>query len=489
MRQRHNKDVLMRNVYTNNVLILYFIVLFLVPVLGGCTDNRYASERLFWQAEQKVAQIVNGKKDNLSNDEYERIISAYREVIDNYPLQKYSQKAQSHIIDMLLLQGKYKEAEQEFTAMADNFSSQPEIASQALFARGKIYEYKEDWPRALEEYEQVIAKYPLSPRGLELPIYIMRHYRDKGDQRNVERTYKQAVKNYRDLLKDFEGTDMASRVKEYLALVHLSKGNFKETLKVYDDIIKEDMNSAFAQQALFAKGDLYATKMRDISKAMEVYEGFVRKYPEVRAALAARLRLAELYLNDGRLAKAEELFSAVINDIPGEKNLCLRAHIGLSKVYAQKGYVEKAVKEYELIAKEFPRSQEALTVPFVIVQYYLDKGYNLEARKALRIAINQYKRITEDNVQDEVYRDEAANFLALCYVKENSFDKGIVLLEKLARKYPDNPMYLIKIASVYHNIHDLDKALAIYKKIVSKYPDHSYIVNIARSQIDILEQK
>ncbi|RLB75430.1 MAG: hypothetical protein DRH15_14095, partial [Deltaproteobacteria bacterium] len=78
--------------------------------LFGCTDSRYLSEKLLWQANKKAVKLINEKNKKLSKKDIEKIISFYREVINKTPLELPSAKAHFIITKIYLSQRKYSHA-------------------------------------------------------------------------------------------------------------------------------------------------------------------------------------------------------------------------------------------------------------------------------------------------------------------------------------------------------------------------------------------
>ena len=63
---------------------LHFFVL--AALLLGC-GSQYSAEKLYWQANQASKELAKGRPlDKLNEQEYEKIISGYRRLVERFPL-------------------------------------------------------------------------------------------------------------------------------------------------------------------------------------------------------------------------------------------------------------------------------------------------------------------------------------------------------------------------------------------------------------------
>lgn len=468
------------------VSVVYFL---LATFLTGCSDPRYLSEKLFYQAEKEVVTILKRDQKQLSKDNFDKVIAIYRKVVKTCPLENSAAKAQIIIANMYASRGKYREAQKEFKLIIQNFSSQPKIASSAQFAIGKLYESQGKWDKAIIEYEKVMDLYPLTSLGLNMPGYILKHYRNINDLQGEKTACKKAIKYYNKLIDEFSETSIAPAIQDYLASLYLSQGDFKEALKVWDKIIETNPDSKQIIKAFLSKGEIYAQKLKDIPKAIEVYEEFIKKYPRHKILVEFKLRLTQLYLADSQTEKARNSYLALLKNYPDDEQTSLKASIGLAYCYRKEANTNKVIEIYETIKENYPDTEAGLSIPFLIAQYYQELKYSAKAEMAYQKALFYYEKVLEDDEKKEEIKREAAAFLALCHVKKKQWDKALELLRMLADKYPGNPMYLLDIAMIYRNLHALDKAIAVYEELKIKYPNNNFILNLSNTQIKSLKER
>ena len=162
--------------FRKNVGCCIVSILLIITILSGC-GTHYSAERLHWRAGQIAKKIIQNKSlDELTSEDYQNIIAAYRKVVKVHPLKIKAAESQFIIAQLYALQGNYSQAEKELIRITQNFSGNQEIAARAQFMIGSIYERQGDLETAVFEYEKVTDLYPTSNLGLRTPIYIAQLY-------------------------------------------------------------------------------------------------------------------------------------------------------------------------------------------------------------------------------------------------------------------------------------------------------------------------
>jgi len=466
-----------------------YLLIFLSFFVFACSDSHYVAEKLLWQAEKNTKELLKNKSNRLSSDDYEKIISYYREVTERVPLDTLSSKAHFFITDILLREGKYEEARKELRVVINNFSSSGAIASQAYFAIGRIFESQGKWEEAKEEYDKIIDLYPLTNIGLNLPLYIVQHYTLKNNNKEKESAYRKALRHYKGLIEEYKDTSVVPLVKDYLARAKLNHGNLEEALSVWDEIKNEYSASPLAIKALFTKARLYERELNDKKQAIKEYQEFIEKYTNHKTIPEVKFKIAMLFLEDSQVTKAKDIFGELLRDYSSDSKLCIKSILGLALCYRKEADTEKVISAYQKIKKEYPQSKAALSVPFLIGQYYLEEKYNSKASQAFQEAIREYKKKLEEAKDNILYKREIANLLALCYLKNNQIEEAIKMLNSLAERYSKEPVYLIDLATLYRILNNKEKAIEVYEKLIKRFPKNPTVLKLAYQQIEALRSE
>ncbi|MFH1678448.1 MAG: tetratricopeptide repeat protein [Candidatus Omnitrophota bacterium] len=468
----------------------YSIIILAVIFLSGC-GSRYSAERLYWQANQIVKDVVKDTPiESLTAEKYQKIIAAYQRVVDKYPLEPLAAQSQFIIAQIYTAQGQFPQAEKELIKITRNFSRNSAIASQAQFLIGNLYEKQDDWKKALSEYEKVIDLYPLSSLGLKTPIYIAQHYKLKQNAPLSEKAYEKAKRDYEKLIDEYSGTSVAPIIMDYLALAYSNEGNWDEAIDTWQGISNEYPQSPLAAKSLLTTGEIYTKQIKDLEKAIKAYEDFVTQYPRSQVIKQIKLQIGKLYVDKGEIEKARQNFLEAIRDYPEEAELCANARLGLAVCYEKDKNYDKAIEEYLRIKKDYPDTKTAFSVPFFIAQHYFHRGADKEKiEDAFAQAISEYRDIVE-NGKDASSIIDAGRLISLCYIQQKKWDEAIDYMQGIADKYPDNPqaeMFLFNIAGIYQSeLKEPNKAINIYEELINKFPA-SQLVSLAKTQLEALQ--
>ena len=464
------------------------IVVLILPLFLGCSDPKYMSEKMFWQAEQEVSKILKGKNNQLEEEDYNKVVSAYRKLIEAYPLEEVSLKAQFAISKLFVAQGKFDEAQNELKSIIQNFASKSDIASTAYFSIGNIYEAKGKWKEAYEEYDKIIDLYPLTSLGLRMPIYILQHYQKTKNENEQGNAYKTAVRHYDSLLEEYKETPVYPVISDHLALVHLQRGDKEKSLDVLDSIVEEYPDSLQAAKSFLVKGDIFSRKKEELPKGIESYEEFIDKYPQSKLISKIKLKLGLLYFQNQQLNESKDVFYGVLKDYSDNPPVCLDAYLGLSYCFRKENNTDELMEIYGKVKKDYPDSKMGLSVPVLVAQHYKYIKNEDKAEISLKDAISEYEFIIAEAQKETLKTRTAVSFLALCYLAKDEKEKTVELLKGMADKYSSNPTYLLDLAVVYTRINARDKAVETFEKVLLKYPDNKKVTELASYQLKVLKE-
>lgn len=462
----------------------------LVVTLTGCGQG-YSAGKLYWQANAAVREITKGKtQDNLTKEDYQKIIGAYRRVVERYPLEPLAAQSQFIIAQIYILQRQYDKAKEELAKITQNFAKNPVLASQAQFMLGNLYEQQGRWNEAVLEYEKVTDLFPLTSMGLKTPIYVVEYYKRHKDKTEADRAHEKAIKHYQRIINEYSGTSIATVVKDYLALTYVSQDKWDNAIDVWQTIVNDYPESQAGIFSLFAIGETYVRQIKDLQKAIEVYEEFVRKNPTSKIIQQAKFQIGRLYFMKGDFAKAREIFKQVIKEYPKEIELCANSYLSVAACYEREGNQDKTMQIYRKIKHDYPTTLAALSVPLFTAQYYQRKNQIQEAEKAFQEAISVYDKVIRENPKTK-QAARAQNFISLAYLSQKKWEKAIDSLRTLIEVYPENPKAsasLFTIAAIYQRqLGEPKKAIETYKKFMEQYPGHT-LANLAKSEIESLQK-
>jgi len=418
----------------NSKKILIFLGIFFL-IFTGC-DRRYLAEKLLWKADKKTKELIGKKGKNLTDKDIEKIISFYQEVVEKCPLEIPSAKAHFAITQLYILKKEYPKAKEELKEIINNFSPYPKIASQAYLLLGKVWEKEGKIKEAYREYEEAMEKYPLTKIGLLLPIYMVKHTQNFSTK---ERLFKKGLRHYNKLIDEFSGTKVELLLKDHLALLYMAENK--------------------------------------LDKSIEIYKGMLKDSKDERICF----KLATLYFYNQQFKEAERIYLELLEKSAGEKKMLI--YDALIKCYKKQGEKGKVIKTYQRLREEFP--QKSLAVPYLIARYCEEiKDENKE--RFYDQAIDYYTKIVHSEEKTK-RKENALNYLVLCYLGRKDFDKAILFLKELITYFPLNPFYSLRLADLYRSLDRKEEAITLYKEVGEKFKKNKWIVALCEKKINELQ--
>lgn len=460
----------------------------LLALLAGCSSKGYLAEKLYWKAEELARTLPKDPKLITAQD-YQKLIKAYQRVVVSCPLEPLAAQSEFIIAQIYVLRNQYSQAEKELIKITRNFSKNQEIASRAQFMLGNFYEHKGNWDKAISEYEKVTDLFPLSSIGLKIPIYIAEHQPGK-DEIQTNMAYQKASKHYKKIISEYSGTSVATVVNDYLALTYVSQGKWNEAIDIWQAIANEYPQTQLAATSLFSIGDVYVRQIKDLEKAIQVYEDFVQKNPTSKIIKQTKFQIGRLYFMKGDFTKAADVFAKMIKDYPKEIELCTNAQLAIAACYERQGNWDKTMQTYRKLTHDYPHTRAALSVPLFIAQHHLRKNQLQDAERAFQEAISGYEKLIRENTKTALAA-EAQDLISLVYVTQQKWSKAVDSLMTLIDTYPKNPKAsasLFTIAAIYQRqLQEPKKAFEIYEKFIGQYPRHT-LGSLAKSEMGSLQK-
>lgn len=285
----------------------FLLAIALVGGLIGCESKGFKAERQMWRA-QKQAEAVYKNPKETPPFQVNKVRQSYQEIIKKYPDSLFSLQAQFGIGRLSLAMGELQRARDEFKKLLVKCDQRAGICAGADFVIGNSYEMEERWDLALYEYKKIMQEFPFTSQSLELPLYIIMHYKRIGDEASVKLFVDEAVAYYASLESKVSakinesalkgGAEQAQKraaflLENLITKAYLAGGRWLDAINSLDKMIR-DFPQANAQDTLFAKAFIYLNKLNDKPKAREVLADIIKNYPNSRLAKQAQAVLKKI---------------------------------------------------------------------------------------------------------------------------------------------------------------------------------------------------
>jgi len=129
----------------------------------------------------------------------------------------------------------------------------------------------------------------------------------------------------------------------------------------------------------------------------------------------------------------------------------------LAAIHFKNGRIEKTIREYELLAEEYP---DDLSTLLTLGQLYIVAGRYKDAGDTFSTAI----LIQPDNFCPDTDPID-------CLIEAGDYNDALEEIEQALTEFPDRPDLLLRRASVLAELDEQDQALSEYNHIKALYPD------------------
>ncbi|MFT6355549.1 MAG: TolA-binding protein [Cryomorphaceae bacterium] len=446
----------------------FLLTCFLLVLLGCSFDPIYEAEKAYWEARKIDRTLHQDNPDGLEEENYEEIIAALKRVSDAAPFEPMAAQAQFQIAQIYLGLEKTEQAHEilkktffRFSKSENkNESSSKNIASQAAFWSGKLYEKKGEVEKAQEVYANLMDRYPLTTRGLQMPIYIVQYYKTRGNLPKMKEASARAHSHYKSLIDQYSGTTIEKTVQRYNLQVYALEEAWQDILNFWDSEINTQIERSGAIRAKIARADLLASRMENIPEAERIYKDLIDQYPVEPITPLLRIRLGYLLIAAAKTEEARETFAGILTDFSENIELNIQSNLGLAAADNKDREYEKVLARYDDIFAEFPNHASTLKIPLVKYLHHQRIGNaDDEVEQALEEAFKEYSSRWDSggsSSSDKI----AGRLLLLCLIKKKDWDTAAIHLQSITRRFPQDPDFIKLMKTLYRQDSD-DPAKAL----------------------------
>jgi TolA-binding protein len=448
-----------------------FALTCLLFIFSGCSyDPSYEAEKAYWEARKIDRELHQDNPDGLEEEDYDQIIAALEKAANLAPMDVLAAQAQFQIAQIYLGLEKREQARETLESVFSKFSesenkneqSSKDIAAQALFWIGRIHEGSGEMEQAEETYAMLMDRYPLTKRGLDAPIHMIRYYKNRGNISKTKEASAKARSHYQALIDKYAGTSIEQTVRRYSLQVYALEEAWQDVLNFWETEIDTKLERSETIRAKIAKADLLASRMENIPEAEKIYKDLLDQYPVEPITPLIKVRLGYLLIAASKTEEAREIFAKIPNDYPENEELIVQSLFGLVSADYKDGDLDKALERIDDIYAEYPDSASTLRIPLMKYVYYQRTGKsNDQVEKALETALKDYT--ARWNSGDSTRADQAVGrLLLLCLVQKKDWDAAASHLKSLSMRFPNDPGFTKLMKTLYwQNSGDPAKALQI----------------------------
>jgi len=258
----------------------------------GCGEDRYAIEKRYYQALKKANAIFKNPHATPPN-ELQKAVEGLLAFQKKYPDTRLALDAEFNVARLYMAKEEWLNARKQLNAMLLTYHKNDAICAEVYFYIGKTYEIEKKWDIALSAYNKIIEKFPVTPRGMDLPVYLIQYYKSKFEPDKMMDAARAAAAHYKQLGQKYPNTYLEYSCRSLVTNCYVILKDWKNVAGSIEVIIEAYKDKAPMDAALFQLAFIYARELKDIAKAKNILERLVREYPKSKFLKAAKQALQE----------------------------------------------------------------------------------------------------------------------------------------------------------------------------------------------------
>jgi TolA-binding protein len=190
---------------------------------------------------------------------------------------------------------RYAEAITAFQEVEARYATVPNMASQARFLSGTVFELQGNWDDAEQVFRSVTADFPRTSSGLLAPLQIAAHYERAGNDALYQSTLRSAAEEYNRIARDLAGHDRSAPIVlsalDHLADVYTRLGDWDQAVEILLTRAEEypaDRRSPFAYVQAAA---IQEQQLGNLDGAVSILVRMTEKYPNLPLSLRAKEKI------------------------------------------------------------------------------------------------------------------------------------------------------------------------------------------------------
>lgn len=262
-------------------------------LLAGCANDQYAVERQYWRVRKQAEKIF---KNPYASPPYEleKAVKLLNDFARKYPKNNLSIEAEFNIARLYIVKKEYDKARTHLQMMLNKYKAFEGVSSEALFLTGNSYEAEDKWGLALEQYRKIIRDYPITPRGIDMPVYIAQYYKIKHEPDKMISAYQEAISHYQALAEKYPGSGLAFKAHILVPRCYILLKDWQNAINSFNAIIENYKSKANLDFALMEMALIYNRQLKDKVKAKEALGRLIKEYPDSKLIKAAQALLKEM---------------------------------------------------------------------------------------------------------------------------------------------------------------------------------------------------
>ncbi len=443
----YNENMNLRNIkcILISVLLCFCLITF---VRNGSTND--AEKDLFFVAQKAF-----------DDGFYDIAIRYLDQFFQQYPDSDKAIQAKLLVGQCYFFQNQYLKAYETFQSL----SAYPNFQDATLFWLGETYLKGSDYKQAEKNYKQLLELYPTSS-------YVPQALYSLGWVAFEQKNYKTAQDIFFKLIRSFPSHTLREDASFKAAECSYYLGEYSSATKYFQDYLEAFVHSPRQAQVHFYIGESYYY-LNDYLTASTFYAKAAEISSDVKIILLSKISLGWCYVKLKRYELAQKTF-AQARTLAEEKNaLSDDIYLGQASLYSEMAEHSKAIEAYSQLISQFPSSSR-------LAEAYLGKANNLYILQDYQGALVEYRNIIDKFAQipeREELVEKAYFGLAWTYLRAGQTELAIEYFKNIMNQTKSKVSQvsaLVQLGDAYQDIANYERAIEIYDQILKEFPDSPY---------------
>jgi TolA-binding protein len=308
-----------------------------------------------------------------------------------------------------------------------------------------------NYDRALEVYNQILAKYP-SPETQGRVMY------EKGWLYMEMGRSNEALLVFKAYRNSYPNGELVSDVDFALGQLAYDRDAYAEAVVAYGNSAQAPR---YMDKSLYKLGFCHF-KMNDFGKAAEAFSRLVNQVPDSPLAIEGRYREGQSWLKFNDVSRAEKALVAYLQ-VARSDRFMPDASFDLGVVYEKQGKSAQAIDQYERYLKVYTSGERVIEAKVYLARMYMASRSFSKARDVLKSALKDRTHFLALEAQ---YLEGEA------FYQEGRYDEAIRSF-LLVQRYKDGDKWrsegLLKVALSHKALGRMDRAQQYLDKVIDRF--------------------
>ena len=233
------------------------------------------------------------------------------------------------------------------------------------------------------------------------------HYVTESPNTTPERTFQEIIQQYENFIKEFPQSKLVPTAEVFLGRVYLVRGEHVKAREQWERVVQSyAQNPDICVQAVSDIGRSYA-KEQDWDNVFKTYQRILHDYPLTEPGLETPLLIAQLYVNQKNIGKAQNAF-------------------------------QEAIDYYKSLSQKYPQSAVEYAALQLLANCYMAQDKFEEGVKTLGEILLKYPQPQYLTTQRAESLLKSINTISRDELKD--FDSAIAIYSEFMQKYPQHPL-------------------------------------------------